>query len=188
MAVPGQDERDWEFAEEFDLPIVRTVEPSPGFDGKAFLGDGPAINSANDGISLDGLGVTEAKARIIDWLEAKGTGRRTVTFKLRDWLFSRQRYWGEPFPIVYDEHGLPVALPESMLPVELPEVDDYSPRTFAEDDNHSDPEPPLARKDEWVSVTLDRSAIPKSITSGCPSCIRIFSGFRSRWMTLCRCA
>ena len=96
----------------------------------------PAINSANDEISLDGLEVAEAKARIIDWLESKGTGRRTVTYKLRDWLFSRQRYWGEPFPIVYDEHDLPVALPESMLPVELPEVDDYSPRTFAEDDDH----------------------------------------------------
>jgi leucyl-tRNA synthetase len=162
MAVPGQDERDWEFAKRFGLPIVRTVAPPEGWEGEAFVGEGPAINSANDEISLDGLGVTEAKARIIDWLEAKGTGRRTITYKLRDWLFSRQRYWGEPFPIVYDEHGLPVALPASMLPVELPEVDDYSPRTFAEDDNHSEPEPPLARKDEWVSVTLDLGDGPKA--------------------------
>ena len=95
---------------------------------------------------------------------AGGEGRsatRTVTYKLRDWLFSRQRYWGEPFPIVYDEHGLPCALPESMLPVELPEVDDYSPRTFAEDDTTSEPEPPLGRSADWVEVTLDLGDGPK---------------------------
>jgi leucyl-tRNA synthetase len=161
MAVPGQDERDWEFATRFGLPIIRTVAPPEGWDGEAYVGEGPAINSANDDISLDGLGVAEAKAAITDWLEAQGTGVRTVTYKLRDWLFSRQRYWGEPFPIVYDEHGLPVPLPESMLPVELPEIDDYAPRVLAEDDVTSEPEPPLARHTEWVEVTLDLGDGPR---------------------------
>jgi len=155
MGVPGQDERDWEFAERFDLPIVRTVQPPAGWTGEGYLGEGPAINSANDEISLDGLPVAEAKAAIIDWLEAKGLGESTVTYRLRDWLFSRQRYWGEPFPVVYDEHDLPVALPDSMLPLDLPDVPDYSPRTFAADDTTSDPEPPLARVPEWVEVELD---------------------------------
>ena len=140
MAVPGQDQRDWDFAAAYGLPVVRTVAPPVGFDGEAFIGEGPAINSANDDVSLNGLAVEHAKARIIDWLESTGRGRGTVNYKLRDWLFSRQRYWGEPFPIVYDETGLPVALPESMLPLELPEIDDYSPRTFDPDDADSQPE------------------------------------------------
>jgi leucyl-tRNA synthetase len=113
MAVPGQDERDWEFAELFDLPIVRTVQPPAGWEGEAYVGEGPAINSANAEVSLDGMGVAEAKRTIIEWLQAKGLGRGTVTYRLRDWLFSRQRYWGEPFPVVYDETGLPVPLPDS---------------------------------------------------------------------------
>jgi leucyl-tRNA synthetase len=161
MAVPGQDERDWEFAERFELPIVRTVAPPPDWTGEAYLGDGPAINSANDEISLDGMSVTDAKTAISDWLESKGIGHRTVTYRLRDWLFSRQRYWGEPFPIVYDEHDLPIALPDSMLPVELPDVPDYAPRTFPPDDTDSDPEPPLARVPEWVEVELDLGDGPK---------------------------
>jgi leucyl-tRNA synthetase len=151
MAVPGQDERDWEFAEVYDLPIVRTVEPEPGFAGKAYLGEGPAINSG----FLDGLGIADAKAKIIEWLEANEFGQGATTYRLRDWLFSRQRYWGEPFPIVYDETGLPVALPESMLPVELPDVEDFSPRTFDPQDADSEPETPLSRAKEWVEVTLD---------------------------------
>ncbi len=155
MAVPGQDERDWEFAERFGLPIVRTVAPPDGWTGRGYLGEGPAINSANDEISLDGLSIADAKAAINAWLEVKSLGHRTVTYRLRDWLFSRQRYWGEPFPIVYDEHDLPVAVPDSMLPVELPDVPDYAPRTFAPDDTESDPEPPLARVPEWVEVELD---------------------------------
>ncbi len=147
MAVPGQDQRDWEFAEVFELPIIRTVRPPDGFDGKAYVGEGPAINSAapDRGLVLDGLGIAEAKATIIAWLEGAGVGKGATTYRLRDWLFSRQRYWGEPFPIVYDETGLPVALPDSMLPVGLPEVDDFSPRTFAPDDANSDPETPLSR-------------------------------------------
>ncbi len=149
MAVPGQDERDWEFAEDFGLPIVRTVEPFAGWEGGAFTGDGPAINSG----FLDGLRVDAAKARIIDWLEAEGHGRRRVTYKLRDWLFSRQRYWGEPFPIVYDETGQPIAVPASMLPVELPDIDDFMPKTS--DDPDALPEPPLARATEWTTAELD---------------------------------
>src|SRR5262249_2017098 len=126
MAVPGQDERDWEFAEGFDLPIVRTVAPPGGWGGKAYVGEGPATNSANDGVSRDGWGVAGAKRAIIGWLEARGAGVGTVTYKLRDWLFSRQRYWGEPFPVVYDpDDGLPRPLPDRLLPVELPEIEDY---------------------------------------------------------------
>ncbi|MEU4624411.1 leucine--tRNA ligase [Actinoplanes sp. NPDC023801] len=159
MAVPGQDERDWAFAEVFELPIIRTVEAPEGFEG-AFTGDGPAINSD----WLDGKGVAEAKAAMIEWLETNGKGRGATTYRLRDWLFSRQRYWGEPFPIVYDETGLPIALPESMLPVVLPDVDDFSPRTFDPDDAHSEPETPLSRKKDWVQVELDLGDGPKTYT------------------------
>jgi len=160
MAVPGQDERDWEFAEVFELPIIRTVQPPADFDGKAYTGEGPAINSA----FLDGLGIADAKARINEWLETHGAGAGAVTYRLRDWLFSRQRYWGEPFPIVYDETGLPIALPDSMLPVELPEVDNFSPRTFDADDAESNPETPLSRAKEWVEVELDLGDGPKRYT------------------------
>jgi len=157
MAVPAQDNRDWDFATAFGLPIVRTVQPPEGWGDEPFLGDGPAINSE----FLDGLGVGDAKAAINDWLVEHGHGSRTITYKLRDWLFSRQRYWGEPFPIVYDENDLPRAVPEAALPVLLPEVDDYSPRTFPVDDVTSDPEPPLGRAAEWVEVTLDLGDGPK---------------------------
>ncbi|MDZ4827808.1 MAG: class I tRNA ligase family protein [Actinomycetota bacterium] len=160
MAVPGQDERDWEFAEEFGLPIVRTVQPSADFPidvsaggGKAYTGDGPAINSD----FLDGMHVAEAKQTMIAWLEENGYGAGAITYKLRDWLFSRQRYWGEPFPIVYDEIG-PVGLPEAMLPVELPAITDFEPKTS--DDPDAMPEPPLARATHWVEaeLTLDGPA------------------------------
>ncbi|MEU4715504.1 leucine--tRNA ligase [Micromonospora purpureochromogenes] len=166
MAVPAQDERDWAFAEVFELPIVRTVQPSEGFDGKAYTGEGPAINSAapDRGLDLNGLGVADAKAAIIEWLEANGHGAGAVTYRLRDWLFSRQRYWGEPFPIVYDETGAAIALPEEMLPVELPEVDDFSPRTFDADDAASNPETPLSRRRDWVEVELDLGDGPKRYT------------------------
>ena len=123
MAVPGQDERDWEFAEKYDLPIVRTVRPPEDFDGKAYTGDGPAINSG----FLDGLGVDEAERRMIENLEEEGTGRRAVTYRLRDWLISRQRYWGTPIPIIYcPEHGA-VPVPEEDLPVRLPEDAEFMP-------------------------------------------------------------
>jgi leucyl-tRNA synthetase len=158
MAVPGQDQRDWDFATAFGLPIVRTVEPSAGWHGEAFTGDGPAINSANPEISLNGLGVAEAKRAITEWLVGQGAGEAVVQYKLRDWLFSRQRYWGEPFPIAWDSDGLPVGLPDSQLPVVLPEIDDYSPKTFEADDADSEPEPPLSRAREWVEVDLDLGA------------------------------
>ncbi|HYN67623.1 MAG TPA: leucine--tRNA ligase [Ornithinibacter sp.] len=155
MAVPGQDERDWDFATAFDLPIVRTVQPAEGHDpDTAFTGQGPAINSSNDELSLDGLDVPDAKQRITAWLQEKGLGEPTVTYKLRDWLFSRQRYWGEPFPVVFDEDGTAHGVPDSMLPVELPEVPDYSPKTYDPEDASSEPEPPLSRVDEWVHVAL----------------------------------
>lgn len=158
MAVPGQDVRDWEFAEKFGLDIIRTVQPSEGFDGKAFTGDGPAINSG----FLDGMDVAEAKKTIIERLAEDGTGVGTVQFKLRDWLFSRQRYWGEPFPVVYDEDGEVHAVPESMLPIELPEVADYSPVTFDPEARDSMPSSPLARATDWVEVELDLGDGPKT--------------------------
>ena len=149
MAVPGEDQRDREFAETFGLPIIRTVQPPPDHpDGEAYPGEGPAINSG----FLDGLGVDDAKACIIEWLEVNGVGSGAVTYKLRDWLFSRQRYWGEPFPIVYDDTDLPIALPETELPVELPDLVDWAPRALDED---SEPEPPLGRVPEWTTVELD---------------------------------
>ena len=156
MAVPSGDQRDWEFAKAYNLPIVETVIPCSDHDGNsAWTGDGEVINSANPEISLNGMNVSDAKTAITEWLEAKGLGEATVNYRLRDWLFSRQRYWGEPFPIVYDETGLPIALPEEMLPIELPEVTDYSPKAMDPEDRNSDPVPPLARATDWTSVELD---------------------------------
>jgi leucyl-tRNA synthetase len=156
MAVPGEDQRDWDFATEFDLPIVRTVQPPTGFDGDAYTGDGPAINSE----FLDGLPIDDAKRRIVEWLETNDVGTGTVTYKLRDWLFSRQRYWGEPFPIVYGDDGFPVALPDSMLPVELPDLEEFEP-VVTDDAADTPPEPPLARAEHWVEVTLDLGDGPR---------------------------
>ncbi|MBB3662754.1 leucyl-tRNA synthetase [Prauserella sediminis] len=162
MAVPAHDERDFEFATKFELPILRTVEAPEGHPAdEAYTGDGTAINSTNEDISLNGLGVDDAKKTIIGWLEEKGHGEGTAAYKLRDWLFARQRYWGEPFPIVYDEHGTPIPLPEDQLPVVLPDVDEYSPKTFDPDDADSEPEPPLAKATDWVEVTLDLGDGPK---------------------------
>ncbi len=153
MAVPGQDQRDWDFAKAFGLPIVRTVRPPEGFDGEAYLGEGPAIASG----FLNGLNITDAKAAIIRWLEEKQHGKGVVQYRIRDWLFSRQRYWGEPFPIVYEvkdeHHEFPIALPESALPVLLPEVSDFRP--VASDDPNAAPQPPLARATDWLHVELD---------------------------------
>jgi len=146
MAVPGQDERDWEFAEVYDLPIVRTVQPPADFTGKPYTGDGPAINSS----FLDGLHVSEAKAKMIDWLEAQKLGVRRVNYKLRDWLFSRQRYWGEPFPLLHrlGADGQPDGVIEPLttedLPLQLPEMTDYKPS--------GKPEPPLGKATEWLTV------------------------------------
>ncbi|WP_037576475.1 leucine--tRNA ligase [Phaeacidiphilus oryzae] len=162
MAVPAHDHRDFEFARVFKLPMRCVVQPSddrgtdPSTWDDAFVSyDARIVDSANGQVSLDGLGVVEAKKKISDWLAEQGIGEGTVTYKLRDWLFSRQRYWGEPFPIVYDEDGVAHALPDSMLPVELPEIDDYSPRTFDPEDEHTAPETPLSRREDWVDVELD---------------------------------
>jgi leucyl-tRNA synthetase len=176
MAVPAHDQRDLEFAQKFALPVTTVVQPPAGwYEGlgidpatppaqwpEAYTGDGPLVASANPEVSLDGLGPTEAGDLISRWLTERGAGKPAVTYKLRDWLFSRQRYWGEPFPIVYDEQGLPVPLPESMLPVELPEIADFSPRTWdGPEAADSEPEPPLSRLADWVDVELDLGDGPR---------------------------
>ncbi|AZL06069.1 leucine--tRNA ligase [Brevibacterium aurantiacum] len=156
MAVPAEDARDWDFAKSFGLPYVRTVQPPADHDEDTpFTGTGVMINSANDEIDINGLDVEAAKAKITAWLADQGLATESTQYRLRDWLFSRQRYWGEPFPIVYNEAGTPIALPDSMLPVELPEVDEFAPRTFAADDADSEPEPALGRNRDWVEVELD---------------------------------
>jgi leucyl-tRNA synthetase len=161
MAVPAEDARDFEFATTFGLPVVRTVQPPADFTGGAYTGTGPMINSANAELSLNDLDREQATARVVDWLERTGGGRRRTTYRLRDWLFSRQRYWGEPFPIVYDEHDLPIALPERLLPVELPDVEDYRPEPLDPDDGSSDPVPPLGRARDWTHVELDLGDGPR---------------------------
>ena len=150
MAVPGHDQRDWEFATEFGLPIVEVIAGGD-VSREAYTGDGPAVNSDY----LNGLDVEAAKQVITRRLEADGLGQARVEYKLRDWLFARQRYWGEPFPIVYDEDGRPHPLPESELPVVLPDIPDYSPVLFDPDDADTEPSPPLAKATDWVHVELD---------------------------------
>jgi leucyl-tRNA synthetase len=148
MAVPGQDQRDWDFATRFDLPIVRTVQPPDGFDAAAYTGHGPAINSANDEISLNGMSVDDAKSAIIEWLEAKGAGRRTVNFRLRDWLVSRQRFWGAPIPIIHCPSCGEVPVDAGDLPVVLPDLKgaDLAPKGVS----------PLASATDWVNVACPR--------------------------------
>ena len=150
MAVPGQDQRDWDFAETFDLPIVRTVQPPDDFEGKAYTGEGIAINSD----FLNGLSIAEAKKSITDWLIEHEAGDQAINYKLRDWLFSRQRYWGEPFPIIHHPGGTVYALPDSSLPVVLPEMENFSPS--ASDDPDAPPVPPLGRASEsWRFLEKD---------------------------------
>lgn len=136
MAVPGHDHRDWEFANAFGLDILEVIAGG-NVSEAAYSGDGPLVNSDY----LDGLDVAEAKATVISRLEESGQGKGTIQYKLRDWLFARQRYWGEPFPIVYDADGNAHALPDSALPVVLPEVEDYAPVSFDPDDANSEPSP-----------------------------------------------
>jgi leucyl-tRNA synthetase len=143
MAVPAHDERDYEFAQKFDLPIIEVVSGGD-VEKEAWTGDGRLVNSSSHLVSLDGLGVDEAKSNITDWLEETGAGSRKINYKLRDWLFSRQRYWGEPFPVIH-LNGEHKALPESELPVELPPVESYKPTGTGES--------PLAGIDEWVVTT-----------------------------------
>ncbi|WP_019157577.1 leucine--tRNA ligase [Brevibacterium senegalense] len=163
MGVPGEDARDWDFAKAFGLPYRRTVQPPADHDeDTVFTGEGAKINSANADIDLNGTSIDEAKAAMLAWLEARGLATASTQYRLRDWLFSRQRYWGEPFPIVYDEDGAPHAIPDEMLPVDLPEVPDFSPRTFAPDDVDSEPEAPLSRNSDWVEVELDLGDGPRT--------------------------
>jgi leucyl-tRNA synthetase len=177
MAVPCGDERDFEFARRFSLPIpaiqcppdewfaARSIDPTldTSFWPEAFVGDGAYVNSSSGGLNLDGISsVDEGKAVINRWLESTGHGVATVNYKLRDWLFSRQRYWGEPFPVVYDENDNPVALPASMLPLRLPELEDFKPQALDPNDDVTDPRPPLARKAEWRSTVLDLGDGPRT--------------------------
>jgi leucyl-tRNA synthetase len=162
MAVPCGDQRDFEFARLYGLPIPAIQEPTDGRGTNtdtweaALVGDAPYINSANDSLSLNGItSVAEATQRTNEWLQANGHGDAAVTYKLRDWLFSRQRYWGEPFPIVYDLDGNPHALPDDQLPLVLPETDSFSPRTFDPFDEFSNPESPLDRLERWTNVEMD---------------------------------
>jgi leucyl-tRNA synthetase len=176
MAVPCGDQRDFEFARRFGLAIPAIQEPPadwfaarnlvPSLDTstwpEAFTSDATYVGSANaDGLDLNGSHtVAEAKRIANEWLERTGRGHGTINYKLRDWLFARQRYWGEPFPIVWDEHG-PLALPDSMLPVLLPEVEDYKPQALDPNDAASSPTPPLGRATDWTEVVLDLGDGPR---------------------------
>jgi leucyl-tRNA synthetase len=144
MAVPGHDERDAEFAKKFGLPIIKVVDGGPDAP-EIFVDDGVGINSANSELSLNGLPTSGAKNAIVSWLEKKHLGKGTVQFKLRDWLFSRQRYWGEPIPIVHLEDGTMRALDESDLPLLLPDLKKFQPSGTTES--------PLALATDWIEVT-----------------------------------
>jgi leucyl-tRNA synthetase len=154
MAVPAHDERDHEFAQRFELPIRSVVVPSD--DSKVsgcFSGEGKAINSANAEVSLNGLPTAQAKQTIIAWLEQRAIGKTKTNTKLRDWLFSRQRYWGEPFPIVYDKDHNHYPLAPSRLPLVLPELEDFKP------EESQDPKPLLAKAKEWVQTTAGEAGV-----------------------------
>ncbi|MFJ9316908.1 leucine--tRNA ligase [Pimelobacter simplex] len=156
MGVPGGDQRDWEFATKFGLPIVRTTQPPADWDGEAFAGEGPAINSpaagVTSGLDINGLSVAEAKSATIAYLSAQGSGDGTVNFRLRDWLLSRQRYWGAPIPIIHCPVDGEVPVPEDQLPVELPELRgaDLKPKGTS----------PLGAATEWVNVSCPRCGGP----------------------------
>jgi leucyl-tRNA synthetase len=149
MAVPGHDERDFEFALAFNLPIVRVVAADRSAADapleRAHSDPGVSVNSRNSEVVLDGLPTAEAKATITTWLEKRGLGKKTINYKLRDWLFSRQRYWGEPFPVVLDKDDRIQAIAELELPVRLPELEDFKPT--------GKPEPPLSKAKEWVKYS-----------------------------------
>ena len=170
MAVPSGDERDFAFARTYQLPIVATQQPTPdwfaaaGIDAtlncndwpNAYVGDGAYVNSSNDSISLTQFNtVADAKSAMNTWLTQQGCGEAAITYKLRDWLFARQRYWGEPFPIVFDTDGNPHAVPDQQLPVLLPELADFKPQGLDPNDAVTEPIPPLARTPEWAVVELD---------------------------------
>ena len=155
MAVPAHDERDYEFAKTFDLPIIEVVKPDEPVEG-CFSGNGTAINSGQ----FNGMKTPEFKEKITAWLTEQGFGEKAINFKLRDWLFSRQRYWGEPFPIIHTEDGRRIALDESDLPLTLPEVENYKPSGTGE--------PPLSNATDWVNVTLPDGTKGKRETNTMP--------------------
>jgi leucyl-tRNA synthetase len=173
MAVPAHDQRDLEFAHRFGLPSRAVLQPPPDWFTdrglppgspastwvEAFAGEGSYLDVGVPGLGLAGLGKQAGITAAINWLEAVGRGRRQRSYRLRDWLFSRQRYWGEPFPIVYDEHELPIALPEESLPVTLPEMADFRPQPQAGE--LDSPVPPLARAADWAEPELDLGDGPK---------------------------
>jgi leucyl-tRNA synthetase len=142
MAVPAHDERDYDFAVKYGLEIVEVVE-GPQITTGAYTGEGIAVNSSSKELDINGLPTAAAKEKVIEWLERKFKGRRRVNYKLRDWLFSRQRYWGEPFPILFVD-GKPKAVPEDQLPLALPDVESYKPSGTGES--------PLATISEWVNI------------------------------------
>jgi len=163
MAVPAHDERDFEFAKEFNLPIIPVVEPDDcelaekvKNSQTCFVGDGKAINSGQ----FDGLSTAEFKEQIAQWLEERGQGKKAINYKLRDWLFSRQRYWGEPFPILHTENGGVAGLSESELPLELPQTESYKPTGTGQS--------PLAAISDWVNVTLPDGTKAKRETNTMP--------------------
>jgi len=158
MAVPAHDQRDHDFARKFDLPITEVVQPEGGptvdIRDEAYVGEGVGVNSANDEVSLNGVPTDEAKRKITAWLHDKGLGKPKVQYKLRDWLFSRQRYWGEPFPILHGPDGETRGVDEADLPVRLPEMEDFKPT--GGDDPEAPPKPPLGRAPEsWQQVEID---------------------------------
>ncbi len=147
FACPAHDERDWAFAKKFELPIIEVVKGG-NVDEAPYLGDGPHVNSD----FLDGLANEPAKEKVIAWLAERGKGEKSIRYRLRDWLFSRQRYWGEPFPTIELEDGTVKVLPESALPVVLPELDDYRPS--------ADGRRPLARAEAWLHTTDPETGAP----------------------------
>lgn len=159
MAVPAHDDRDFAFANAFGLKVITVVQPADGHTPEGCFADAgiavnsPAPGSPSSNFDITGLPTAEATAKIVSALERAGFGRKQINYKLRDWLFSRQRYWGEPFPIVYDAYGTPVPLPEEMLPVVLPEMDNFQPE--ATEDPDAPPRPPLARAKEWCTARLN---------------------------------
>jgi leucyl-tRNA synthetase len=163
MSVPAHDERDFEFAKKFDLSIIAVVEPSDTQLAQAvrqgdacYVGDGRAINSGQ----FDGLKTADFQEKITQWLEEKKLGKKAINYKLRDWLFSRQRYWGEPFPLLHKENSDVVGVSESELPLTLPHVEDYKPTGTGE--------PPLANAGDWLNVKLPDGTTAKRETNTMP--------------------